>query len=419
MKMNRLIKAVLSSLTIGSILACPALAVNEARYSLQAEQDEHTVKVSVTLESEEGVTGVQYTLSYDPSLVTLQSAALRGSYRSMMNAINTETEGKVILAAASATAVEAEPVVMELNFQTSATAGTDVLFVLSDAMVSDAEAEGHYMEQDITAKVTIGSDAPSEIISSQPSGGTSEQDNQPEPAGTQSPDIGTSDVSDNSIPDSQEDITSDTFGNESMQPQSTEESEQPPSVSQQPVFTDIGGHWASDYILQANKQRLMDGYGGGRFGPDDSLTRAQMATVLWNGEGKPKPKASSSFTDLTQDWYRDAVAWVEEKGIFHGIGQNRFDPDGTLTREQLAQVLFNYSGSGKGIEATLTGIYDSQYGDSSQISGWAKSAMYWALYNEILCGTNSVEPSQFLNPDAPASRAQIAVMMVRFQKKYK
>jgi hypothetical protein len=118
---------------------------------------------------------------------------------------------------------------------------------------------------------------------------------------------------------------------------------------------------------------------------------------------------------LERDWYRDAVIWASEQGLVKGVGHGLYNPEGTLTREQLTQILYNRAGSVSGMEVMLTGIYEGQYTDSSSISEWAKKAVYWSVYKEILCGTDTVNIGNSLSPKEPASRAQIAVMLVRTQ----
>ena len=130
--------------------------------------------------------------------------------------------------------------------------------------------------------------------------------------------------------------------------------------------------------------------------------------------GEPKPVGKASFTDLTQDWYKDAVAWAEQNKVVNGMGEGKFEPNGQVTREQLVTILHRMAGTPSGMELMFTSVYDEQYQDSSQIGSWAKSAMYWSIYNKILCGTNAVELGSRLYPKQPANRAQIAVMMTRY-----
>lgn len=180
-----------------------------------------------------------------------------------------------------------------------------------------------------------------------------------------------------------------------------------------PRFTDTADHWAERYINRAAAMGLIEGYAG-LYRPNDTMTRAECVTILWRASGEPKASRPASFTDLTQDWYREAVAWAEENKVINGVGGGLFDPNGTVTREQLAAILHRQAGSPAGMELMLTGLYDLSYSDSAQISDWAKASLYWSIYNIIYCGENSVDVMGTLSPGAAATRAQIAVMIVRY-----
>lgn len=186
-----------------------------------------------------------------------------------------------------------------------------------------------------------------------------------------------------------------------------------------PAFTDIGGSWAEEYILRANASGLVNGYPDGTYGPGKTMTRAEFVTILWRASGSPKPAAPATFTDLTQNWYKDAVAWAQANNVVNGVGDNRFDPSGTVTREQIAAILHRMAGSPTGMEIAFTGIYNDFFADSSKVSGWAKASLYWALYNEIYCGEKTVKlvEGDLLAPGNAADRAQIAVMIIRYLDK--
>lgn len=177
-------------------------------------------------------------------------------------------------------------------------------------------------------------------------------------------------------------------------------------------FTDVSGHWAESYIAQAADRQLIQGYDG-KYSPNDPMTRSQLVTILWRAEGSPEPKGLADFTDLTQDWYKKPVAWAQENGVMNGVGEGRFDPEGTVTREQLATVLHRLAGSP--MDAMLfTQFYDADYPDSGEISGFAKQAVYWSIYRQVYCGESSLNVGKTLDPKEPASRGQIAVMIVRY-----
>ena len=131
------------------------------------------------------------------------------------------------------------------------------------------------------------------------------------------------------------------------------------------AFKDVSGHWAEEYILQAGERSLVQGYNG-LYRPDDTMTRAELVTVLWRASGEPEPKGTASFTDLTQDWYKKAVAWAEENAVVNGVAPGKFNPDGNVTREQVAAILFRLSGSTSGMELMFTSIYDDYYADDDK-----------------------------------------------------
>ena len=137
-------------------------------------------------------------------------------------------------------------------------------------------------------------------------------------------------------------------------------------------------------------------------------------TILWRAMGEPEPTKKTTFKDLTQDWYKEAVAWAEENAVVNGMSEGVFAPNGNVTREQMVTIFHRMAGTPVGMEAMLTGIYDAQYPDSGSVGVWAKSALYWSVYNGIYCGTNSEEIGSYLEPKLPATRAQIAVMIVRY-----
>ena len=189
-----------------------------------------------------------------------------------------------------------------------------------------------------------------------------------------------------------------------------------PETPDTPVFTDVKGHWAEDYILEAAERGLAAGVGNNLYGSEMSLTRAQFVTMLWANAGKPKGDASA-FTDLTQDWYRDAVNWAASNGYVAGYDDNTFRPETKITREQVAVILRSIwvkAGNPTGMEHMFAGIYDAAFDDSADISLWAKDAVYWAIYKNIWCGTDSLSEGTHLAPKAEATRAQFAVMLVRF-----
>ena len=189
-----------------------------------------------------------------------------------------------------------------------------------------------------------------------------------------------------------------------------------PTEAPEPVgFSDIAGHWGEEAILRATELGLFKGYPDGRFGPNDNVTRAQFVTVLYRLSGSPEPKGESPFTDVAgqNEEFRRAIAWSYEQGYVKGKGDNRFDPAGTLTRQEAMTILFAYAGGQSGMETMFTGIYDDAYTDSASIADWAKAGMYWGVYKELIRGTSETT----LSPRGSATRAQLAIILVNYVDK--
>lgn len=182
-----------------------------------------------------------------------------------------------------------------------------------------------------------------------------------------------------------------------------------------PKFYDVYGHWAEGYIHIVAAEGLIVGYQN-LYRPDDTMTRAEFVNILWRACGSPAPKSQPAFKDLdpNQKWYWDGIAWAAENKVMVGLSAEQFDPSGQVTREQLVSVLHRLAGSPVGMEMMYTGIYDEAFKDSNKISNWAKNSVYWSVYKEILCGEAAANLGDTLAPTKAATRAQIAVMLVRY-----
>lgn len=155
-----------------------------------------------------------------------------------------------------------------------------------------------------------------------------------------------------------------------------------PAYSYGDVDTSAWYHEAVDYVLVNG---LMSGYGNGVFGLNDHLSRAQLCQILYNKEGRPAVTGSSAFTDVADGaWYADAVTWAAENGIVGGYGGGLFGPEDNITREQLAAILYRYAQT-KGYD-TASGADLSAYGDASDVSSWAIPAMQWACGTGVIMG---------------------------------
>lgn len=178
-------------------------------------------------------------------------------------------------------------------------------------------------------------------------------------------------------------------------------------------FSDVPENWAYPGIVYCVEHGLMAGVGEGRFDPNGATTRAMIATILWRQADSPAPENAASFTDLTQDWYRDAVAWAEENGIARGRGASIFDPDTPITREELATFLQRFTESvlGKDVSdaADLTG-----FPDADTVSDYARPAVAWANAVGLIQGDAENDGVNYLRPAATATRAQAATILMRF-----
>lgn len=172
----------------------------------------------------------------------------------------------------------------------------------------------------------------------------------------------------------------------------------------------IHGAWYHEAIDWAVNNDVVKGYDDGSFGPNDSLSRAQMATVLWRLAGAPEVEAVSLPADCGRGtFYEEAVSWALGRGIFSGYEGGAFGPADSITREQVAVVL--YRRAGKPTERVdLSGFRDSDY-----ISEFARDAMSWVVANDILTGTSSGS----LEPTRACTRAELSALLMRMDKEGK
>ena len=162
-------------------------------------------------------------------------------------------------------------------------------------------------------------------------------------------------------------------------------------------FSDVeNGRWSASSIGYAVNNGYMNGVGGGKFDPEGSLTRAMVATVLWRREGSPAPTAPSGFADVPAgEWYTDAVAWAKETGVVKGLTETTFGPDEYITREQLATMLFRFSSSAPVSVPERADL--TPFADDEKVSDWADEPLEWAVEAGIVNGTdgNRLAPDGF------------------------
>ena len=185
-------------------------------------------------------------------------------------------------------------------------------------------------------------------------------------------------------------------------------------------FTDVPGegNWAHAGIDYCVANGLMSGVGSGRFAPKMTTTRAQIVQILYNLEGEPKVSGTMPFTDLTQDWYQDAVLWAYQTGVVAGTSATTFAPDLPVTREQIAVILMGYAEKVLGVTRTWTPADLSVYPDAGSVSDWAKDALADAVTLGLISGASN-DGQTLLEPQGSATREQVATILMEFCKNVK
>lgn len=178
-------------------------------------------------------------------------------------------------------------------------------------------------------------------------------------------------------------------------------------------FTDLDPEsWSYEGIQYCVATGLMSGVGGTTFLPGGVTTRAQLVQILYNLEGEPAVTGSTPFTDLTADWYQDAVTWAYQNHIVSGTSATTFAPDLVVTREQIAVVLVDFLMNVYGLERTWIPAALDVYPDGPDVSDWAQAGMSDALSLKLISGaTNGESLVRHLNPRAGATRAEVATIL--------
>ena len=184
------------------------------------------------------------------------------------------------------------------------------------------------------------------------------------------------------------------------------------------MFTDVSHSWADDGIQYCVTHQLMSGIGNDLFGPKLTTTRAQIVQILYNLEGEPKVSGKTPFTDLTNDWYQDAILWAYQTGVVAGTSSTTFAPDRPVTREQIAVILMEYMTRVLKLERTWTPADLSIFPDADSVSDWAKDAMADAVALGLISGASNGGQT-YLEPQGSATREQVATILMEFCKNVK
>ena len=162
--------------------------------------------------------------------------------------------------------------------------------------------------------------------------------------------------------------------------------------------------WYAEAVAWCRENGIMSGTSESEFSPDEPMSRAMLATVLWRRENSPLVDHTMDFSDVQTDtWYTEAVRWASSEGVMSGYGNGSFGVDDPVTREQFTTVLWRYADSPDGGEAET-------FADESAISPWAKDAVKWARANGIIGGKGE---NRF-DPKGNATRAEAAMILYNF-----
>ena len=186
------------------------------------------------------------------------------------------------------------------------------------------------------------------------------------------------------------------------------------SVDVTQMFTDVEKNWAYPGIQYCVTHGIMGGMGNGTFAPTGTTTRAQIVQILYNLEGTPAVSGTTPFTDLTANWYKPAILWAYQNNVVAGKSPTTFDPEGPVTREQIAVILTQYMFHVLKMERTWTPADLSTFPDGANVSGWAKEAMQDAVALGLINGTKASDGLVYLDPQGSAARQQVATILMNF-----
>ena len=393
MKRNRILAigiALLLAVQLLTPLACAAGTTLKLTAPDKLPDVGQTFTVTAELTGNTGLAAVQISLGYDDSVVEctgIENGALVAGMLAASNPHATRDGVGAILAAATTTAVKTDGSLAVFTFRVKA-AG-DAKLTLADALLSDIDGKALSLSYSLPALIAQGSGS----------------------------DSGSGSGSDAEKPGTDNKKSED--DKKSEDEDKPEDEEKPADGAQEEVksgsFRDVtSAHWAFASVERAAELGLVTGYSDGPFRPDTPVTRAQFVLMLWRMCGKPAAAKAASFADASADWYQDALSWAVEKGYVNGLSDTRFGPDAPITRQQAMAILFRLNGGQSGTELTLTGIYEQTFADSTTIASWAKDATWWAVYHELVSGVGGSR----IAPEANASRAQIAAILLRYADQF-
>ena len=401
-KRNGTLRWAAGSVAAALILLLASFAVlrqDAQAVSLQLKDGENSVTVSIQ-GMVDNITDGKLVVSYDQGVLTYSSAAPGDAWGSQTPIYEVNAgEGQVTLAFVGREA-PSNGILFDLTF-TRTGSGSQTTEV---NLTGDSYLNGNGTSLTVSSSVTIPGDAePSPEPSPEPSASP-----EPSPEPSQP---GTDPSPSPSVP------TGGGGGGGGIVPPPPTAS---PELPDQPCdggitcpsrpFTDVNTsswyHEGVDYVVENG---LMQGVTSTLFDPSGNTTRGMLVTILYRLAGEPAVSGSMSFTDVPASaYYRDAVLWAVENGITMGFSQTTFGPSELISREQLVTFLYRYAQWADRDTSAQADL--SVYPDQQDISGYARTAMAWAVAEEIVQGGNN----NSILPLDPASRSQIATIIYRF-----
>lgn len=184
-----------------------------------------------------------------------------------------------------------------------------------------------------------------------------------------------------------------------------------PEAATDMPFTDVQGHWAYEAIKYAFENKLMLGVSDDKFSPQGMLSRAMLTTILYRVEKEPKIAEAAKYKDVEANaWYANAIAWASREGIVAGYSESTFAPNDQITREQMAAMLQRYS-KYKKLDANKSKDLSS-YKDVKDVSDWASEAVKWSVAEELIAGRTK----ETLVPKGKATRAEAATILKNYME---
>ena len=188
----------------------------------------------------------------------------------------------------------------------------------------------------------------------------------------------------------------------------------PPEIAAYEQFQDIDRNaWSYDGIAYCVARGLMSGTDTHTFAPHAVTTRAQVVQILYNLAGEPAVTGETKFTDLTQDWYKNAVLWAYQTGVVAGTSATTFSPNDPVTREQIAVMFLEFAAKVLGMHNIGEAADLSAFPDGGQVSDWARDAMADAVALGLISGAQTPDGT-FLRPQNSAAREQVATILMQF-----